>query len=242
MEAKMNHSQKLRFIAGGFALIAMWMCFSLLSIHAAKTPDLGLLAGVCGDSGENCTSVVNGRWGVFPPGEAGSEGPHEGIPVAGMGWIYFTVLAAWYLFVAPVVSTRGSASKWVLGLNGLGALGSVAYTLIMLLQIGTTCGLCLISHGCNWAILLVGLLLEIQKKEESKSEVSVQRLMATVSVLVLSSVAISFLVRSEGENRARYIALEEQTRELVELAKDIEKVETAYRSSPQRFEQSDIRK
>ena len=238
----MNHSKKLRIIAGGFALVAMWMCFSLLSIHAAKTPDLGLLAGVCGDSGENCTSVVNGRWGVFPPGEEGSEGPHEGIPVAGLGWVYFTLLAAWYLLIGPVASSRGSASKFVLGLNVLGALGSVAYTFIMFLEIGTTCGLCLISHGCNWVILSIGLFLRNQEKEDTKAEVSFHRLLATVGVLILSSVAISFLIRSEGENRARFIALEEQTRELVELAKDIEKVETAYRSTPQRFEQSDIRK
>lgn len=240
-EESMNSSQKLRSIAGVLALVAMWLCYSLLSIHAAKTPDLGLLAGVCGESGESCASVVNGRWGVFPPGAEGTEGPYEGIPVAALGFIYFSALAGWYLLVSPSAARVEKAAKAMLALNAAGLLGSIAYTVIMLTQIGTTCGLCLISHGCNLAIFAIGFLLNRQQKQEEEVTISLPRHLATVGLVVVCCALMSFLIQSEGQYRSRFAALEEQTAELMDLAKDVEKVETAYRSSPQMFEQSAIR-
>lgn len=237
----MKSPQMLRSVAGLLALIAMWLCYSLLSIHAAKSPDLGLLAGVCGDSGESCSSVVNGRWGVFPPGEEGSEGPYDGIPVAALGFVYFSVLAGWYLLASPTAAGVKKLSKAFLGFNGIGLLGSIAYTAIMLSQLGTTCGLCLISHGCNFAILCITIFLDSRYTDQTEVKVSLQRHLATVGMVILCCAMMSYLVHSEGQYRSRFSAMEEQTRELMDLANDIEKVETAYRSSPRMFEQDAIR-
>jgi len=241
LEELMKSPQMLRSVAGLLALIAMWLCYSLLSIHAAKSPDLGLLAGVCGDSGESCSSVVNGRWGVFPPGEEGSEGPYEGIPVAGLGFVYFSLLAGWYLLVSPAAARVPKLANAIFGFNVLGLFGSIAYTLIMLTQIGTTCGLCLISHGCNLGILGIGLILRKQSENDAEVTVSLSRHLVTVGVVVLCCATMAVLVYSEGQFRSRYVALEEQSKELMDLARDVEKVETAYRSSPRMFEQDAIR-
>ncbi len=43
--------------------------------------------------------MVTSRWGVFPPGPEGSEGPYDGIPVAVLGFLYYSILAGWYLLV-----------------------------------------------------------------------------------------------------------------------------------------------
>ncbi len=229
-------------MAGVLALAGMWMCFSLLTLHASQTPDLGLLAGVCGESGESCTEVVNGRWGVFPPGEEGSEGPYPGIPVAALGWVYYTILAAWFLLVGPPGASRKTLSLLIFGLNGLGILGSLFFTYIMYFEIGTTCGLCLISHVCNLFIFYCSFMTRLIDKAvwELAGEVALRHLSA-VAIVVFFSAVVSALILSEGKTNARFAALEEQTRELKELANDVEKIETAYRNTPQRFEQEAIR-
>ncbi|OUU23354.1 MAG: hypothetical protein CBC13_05745 [Planctomycetia bacterium TMED53] len=238
----MKNPQGLRIVAGIVALIAMWMCYSLLSLHASQSPDLGLLAGVCGDSGESCSSVVNGRWGVFPPGEEGAEGPFPGIPVAALGWVYYTILASWFLLLGPHGASCRKLTLLMFGLNGLGVLGSLFYSAVMFSEIGTTCGLCLVSHFCNVLIFLCFFLLRpLDKSVEENSEKLSPRHLGAVAVVVFFSFVVSSLILAEGKTSARFAALEEQTRELTELAKDVEKIETAYRSSPQRFEQEAIR-
>ena len=238
----MSNTLKLRWVAGALSLVALWMCSSLLSLHAGKQPDLGLLSGVCGESGDGCASVVNGQWGVFPPGDGDSEGPYEGIPVAAIGFVYYALLAAWYLLLGAPDTGRAVLSRWMLWFNGLGVLGSVIYIFLMLQVIGDTCGLCLISHVCNVGIFAIAFFLRpVGDVSWARGEPSL-RLLLAVGVIAILGGWIAQLQISEGKAAARFEAIQDQTEELKKLAQDVEKVESAYRAGGYKFGKDDVRK
>lgn len=238
----MSKALKLRWAAGALSLVALWMCSSLLSLHAGKQPDLGLLSGVCGESGDGCASVVNGVWGVFPPGDDKSEGPYEGIPVAAIGFVYYALLAAWYLLLGAPDTGRAVLSRWMLWFNGLGVIGSIAYIILMLGVIGDTCGLCLISHMCNVGIFAIAFILRpVGDVSWAKGEPSLRLLLAVGVIAILGGWTAQLQI-SEGKAVARFDAIQEQTLELKKLAEDIEKVETAYRGGGYKFDSDDIRR
>ena len=151
----MNRNQGLAWVAGILALIAAWTSGSLLMLHAEKDADLGLLAGICAAGDEGCASVVNSRWGVLPIVGEGQQRSGEGIPVAALGFLYYSILAAWYLLIGIADPGRQWLARGVLWFNALGMLGSIFYAGVMLWAIGTTCYLCLLTHACNGGILLI---------------------------------------------------------------------------------------
>ncbi|MEE2888911.1 MAG: vitamin K epoxide reductase family protein [Planctomycetota bacterium] len=226
----MERKKLLVLVAGVLALIAAWTSGSLHLLHAEKDADLGLLAGICGSTEEGCASVVNSRWGVIPPGPAGSEGPYEGTPVALLGFLYYSILASWLLLVGIPDVGRQWLSRGVLFFNGAGVIGSLAYIGIMIFAIGTPCLLCYLTHGCNLVIFSITWLLRPRgPMMRGTGNPSNRLLVAACAAVVLACVG-QFGVFEAAVQRARFKALEEQNVELQQLARDVEKLETLHRS------------
>ena len=226
----MNRNQGLAWVAGILALIAAWTSGSLLMLHAEKDADLGLLAGICAAGEEGCASVVNSRWGVLPFEEEGQERSGEGIPVAALGFLYYALLAAWYLLIGIPDRGRQWLARAVLWFNGFGMLGSIFYTGVMLWAIGTPCYLCLLTHACNGGILLVSWWLRPRELAQRAVGVpSIRLLMAATSAVILACVA-QYQTHQAGVERADSRVLREESVVLRHLARDVEKLETLHRS------------
>ncbi|MGE4620337.1 MAG: vitamin K epoxide reductase family protein [Planctomycetota bacterium] len=226
----MEQKRQLVWIAGILALVALWTSSSLHLLHAEKDADLGLLAGICGVNDEGCASVVTSRWGVFPPGPAGQEGPYDGIPVAALGFVYYAILASWYLLIGIPDLGRSWLFRGILILNGLGMLGSLAYSGIMLFAIGTPCMLCFLTHGCNVGIFAITWMLRPRQPQPVGSGSPSNRLLAAACSVVVVGCVAQFEIFEAGRERARFVALDEQSSELQELARDFEKLETLHRN------------
>lgn len=226
----MENKKQLVWVAGILALVAAWTCSSLHLLHAEKDADLGLLAGICGAGDEGCASVVTSRWGVFPPGPEGQEGPHDGIPVALLGFLYYAILASWFLLIGNPEPGRQWMARWMLYLNGVGVIGSLTYSGIMMFAIGSACKLCYLTHGCNLAIFAISWSLRprgpVMRGAGSPSK---RLLLASVAAVVLACFAQLSLFEA-GQERARFRGLEEQTASLQQLAQDVEKLETLHRN------------
>ncbi|MDE0957351.1 MAG: thioredoxin domain-containing protein [Planctomycetota bacterium] len=226
----MNRKQGLATVAGIIALLAAWTSGSLLMLHAEKDADLGLLAGICAAGDEGCASVVNSRWGVLPFEGEGQQRSGDGIPVAALGFLYYSLLAAWYLLIGVPDPGRQWLARGVLWLNALGMLGSIFYTGVMLWAIGTPCYLCLLTHGCNGAILLISWWLRpVDKSHRAVGVPSNRLLIAATSVVLLACVA-QFQIYQAGVERTNSSALREETETLRQLARDVEKLETLHRN------------
>ncbi|HIC23176.1 MAG TPA: hypothetical protein EYO84_07110 [Planctomycetes bacterium] len=226
----MERKKLLVLVAGVLALIAAWTSGSLHLLHAEKDADLGLLAGICGATEEGCVSVVTSRWGVFPPGPEGSEGPYDGIPVAALGFLYYSILAGWFLLVGIPDVGRQWLSRGILLLNAAGLIGSLVYSGIMLVAIGTPCLLCYLTHGCNLAIFSITWLVRPRGPLMRGTGVPSNRLLAAVCAAVVLACFAQLGRFEAGQERARFKALEQQTVELQQLARDVEKLETLHRS------------
>lgn len=225
----MERKKLLVLVAGALALIAAWTSGSMHLLHAEKDADLGLLAGICGIGDEGCASVVTSRWGVVPPGPAGREGPYEGIPVAALGFLYYAILASWYLLIGIPDVGRQWLSRGILLLNGLGLIGSLAYSAIMLVAIGTPCMLCFLTHGCNLAIFCVTWLLRPRGPWMRGTGTPSNRLLAAAGAAVVLGCVAQYASFEAAQERARFRGLEEQSAALQQLAQDVEKLETLHR-------------
>jgi protein-disulfide isomerase/uncharacterized membrane protein len=225
----MESKKHLVWVAGVLALIAAWTSGSLLLLHAEKDADLGLLAAICSATEDGCASVVNSRWGVLPPGDEGSDGPHDGFPVAALGFLYYALLASWYLLIGIPDPGRMWLSRMVLYLNALGVVGSIIYTSLIFFAIGTACVLCLLTHACNLGIFIVSWLLRPRQKQPRGVGSPSNRLLAASAATLLLACVAQWGVFEAGQERARFQSLEEEVIELRIFASDVEKVETVHR-------------
>jgi len=226
----MDRKQILVWIAGGLAILAAWTSGSLLLLHAEKGADLGLLAGICAAGDEGCASVVNSRWGVIPPGPEGQEGPFEGIPVAALGFLYYSLLAGWYLFIGIPEAGRQWLFRGVLWINGIGLVGSIIYSGIMLLQLGSTCYLCLLTHGCNGGIFIISWILRARTPQPKGEGAPTPRLLGAATVAVALACFAQLQIYQSATIRTDLVRIQEETVVLQELARDVEKLETLHRS------------
>lgn len=226
----MERKRQLVWVAGILALVAAWTCSSLHLLHAEKDADLGLLAGICGTGDEGCASVVTSRWGVLPLGPEGEEGPYDGVPVALLGFIYYAILASWFLLIGNTEPGRQWMARLLLVFTGVGVIGSLAYSGIMMFAIGSACKLCYLTHGCNLGIFAISWLLRPRGPVMRGTGYPSNRLLVAAAAAVVLACLAQFSLFEAGQERARFRGLEEQTASLQQLAQDVEKLETLHRS------------
>lgn len=112
--------------------------------------------------GANCAAVLASRWATIPPhapeqdllpDEAGAEQPKFRVPTAYLGFVYFTALTIWFLFVGRPTPDRFEWYALALAFVVAGACSSVFFLVIMLTQGEEWCPWCLVSHVLNFLIL-----------------------------------------------------------------------------------------
>src|SRR5262245_16250924 len=98
----------------------------------------------------DCSAAIASRWATLPPGADLTA--DAGVPVALVGLMYFTGLAAWLwtAFGQRSVTQLGYRTAQVV--TGLAALISVIYLGLMASE-GIWCPLCLATHFMNFALL-----------------------------------------------------------------------------------------
>jgi protein-disulfide isomerase/uncharacterized membrane protein len=142
------------------ALAALGISAMLTSYHLSqgKSP-WSLFRLACG-AGGGCEEVLASPWAVLP----------GGIPLAGLGLVYFSALFLWYAVVGP--ANRGGR-KWQalpLLLNALGVLASIYLIVVMLTQLHAVCKWCVLSHLLNILLLWLAWKLWPRSGEPEASE------------------------------------------------------------------------
>lgn len=145
-------------LAGG--LINM----QLARMHVREAPTEGMFADVCAPqamAGFDCKKVVKSKWSVLPPNEADPvTGEQAGVPVAMLGWWYFTGVGLWYLLVGRCDYQRRGWHLLLLLAVVAGCLVSLFYLYILYFTpMPAKCLWCIISHGINFAVLIGTLVL-----------------------------------------------------------------------------------
>lgn len=104
-----------------------------------------IFEAVCGKDGGGCSGVLSSSWAVLP----------GGIPLAALGFAYFGGLGLWYLVVG-LANRRGRFWQGLpFAAQILGALGSLYFLGVMVVQIRSFCVWCTLSHLINFALLFV---------------------------------------------------------------------------------------
>ncbi|HRX83724.1 MAG TPA: vitamin K epoxide reductase family protein [Phycisphaerae bacterium] len=150
------------------ALAAGVIDMKLTRLHIDETPAEGIFADLCspeGNSGFDCKVVVKTKWSVLPPSEPDPvTHRQEGLPVALVGWWYFTAIGLWYLIVGRCDYTRRGWHFLLLLFIAFGCAVSLFYLYILYFTpIPAKCPWCIISHGINF-LVLIGTLLLIPRK------------------------------------------------------------------------------
>lgn len=137
------------------ALAGAGVSAMLTSYHlsAGKSP-WALFRLACG-AGGGCAEVLASPWATLP----------GGIPLAGLGLVYFGALTLWYLVVGRANRGGRGWQAVPLVLNGLGAAVSLLLISVMLTQLHAVCKWCLLSHLLNFALLFLSWRLWPRREE-----------------------------------------------------------------------------
>ncbi len=137
---------------------------------SSKSEVSGWLSSVChseGDEAFDCGAVIQSKWGSFPFKEPDPKtGQRSGvIPVAVLGWAYFATVFFWMMIVGHVDYVR-RFWHWVPTLLIIaGCASSIFFLYVMFADLEHKCRLCLISHGINFAMLILIFQLRPKKPE-----------------------------------------------------------------------------
>lgn len=142
-----------------------------------------LFEAVCGKDGGGCAGVLSSEWAVLP----------GGFPLAAVGLAYFGGLGLWYLVVG-LANRRGRVWQALpFAAQIAGALGSLYFLGVMVLQIHAFCVWCTLTHVLNFVLLFVAWRAwprdDGYSNEPSRPGV---RLALAGILLVLALVALTF--------------------------------------------------
>lgn len=146
----------------------------LLQHHVAATVQGDpILGGVCrGGERISCDDVIASKYGKL---ELGSGDRKLTIPTAGLGFVFFASLTAWFMVIGM---PRGSR-RWLHALPTaacfIGVLASVGFEIIMFAVLGKFCPLCATTHAATLGLLIVCLLLWRDKSPPVSSTDTTER-------------------------------------------------------------------
>ncbi|MFH0983846.1 MAG: vitamin K epoxide reductase family protein, partial [Planctomycetota bacterium] len=143
--------------------------------HEAESADSGKRGGA------NCDRVLASRWATIPPRPDVDEElfpttePQKAqtrIPSAYLGFVYFTSLAIWFLFIGRPTPDRWEWYRIPLAFVICGVISSLFFIYIMFTQAEAWCPWCLVSHIINF-LILIGMILLRPKEVPAAALVSV---------------------------------------------------------------------
>ena len=136
------------------------MSFLLLQEHLHQSTGFEWFDRGCGESDErgatDCDKVIRSPWGTFL---------HR--PIAYWGMVYFSGLGLWFLFVGRPTFERRYWQAVPTLVTLAGAAGSLFFIAVMYGKMESRCLWCLITHGINFAVLGLTLLLWLRRSTAS---------------------------------------------------------------------------
>ena len=104
--------------------------------------------------------MVKTKWAVFPPQDPDPEtGLQAGIPVALLGWVYFSGVVIWYALIGQVSYKQRFWYFLLLLVMFVSCVISLLFIYILYTQMEFKCLWCIRAHIINFAILFCTLLL-----------------------------------------------------------------------------------
>jgi len=149
------------FLAALLSLFGLAVSAILLQNHVVI--ELGghpILGGVCkAGAVVNCDAVLSSEWSKF-----------AGLPTAFWGFLYFSVMSAWFIVVGrPSGSMRWLHSLVLLG-TGLASLGVIGLAYIMYVKIGHVCLFCAATHVTTVVLFILTFLLRPRGEESGSGQ------------------------------------------------------------------------
>lgn len=146
--------------AGLFCLAACFISFELVTKHITGAAGPGWFEAGCQDSqgsgGDNCAAVLASPYSFFPKKVPGELKPVARVPVALLGWVYYSTMLAWMIGVGIPLGQRRFYHVMPLILGVFGLASSAYYTFVMFTKLQEWCPWCLATHILN--ILMFGCL------------------------------------------------------------------------------------
>lgn len=159
------------FVVIAMVLLSFGGCLinqNLSAMHVDETAAKGLFADVCAPEGSDvfdCKVVMKSKWAVWPPNEPDPvTGKQMGIPIALLGWAYFTGVCLWFVVVGRCdYSRRFWHYLFLLGIIGGCCVSAFFLYILFFGGLEAKCLWCIISHAINF-LLLVGTVMLIPRK------------------------------------------------------------------------------
>jgi protein-disulfide isomerase/uncharacterized membrane protein len=158
----------------------------LTSYHmsAGKSP-WKLFQVACGADGGGCAEVLSSGWAVLP----------GGIPLAALGFVYFAGIGLWYLVVG-LANRRGRFWQALpFAAQIAGALGSLFFLGVMVMQLKAICLWCTASHVLNFALLFVAWKAWPRDDGYSNESARPSPRLALAGLLLVAALAVLTLQR-----------------------------------------------
>jgi protein-disulfide isomerase len=134
----------------------------LLGKHFASTVAPAWVDAVCEpeEGGKvSCDQVLASRWAWIPPKSDSEPKGTVHYPVAGLGLAYFVILLVWFIIIGRPARAGRMWHLIPIGMNALGMLGSIGFTILMAFDLDVWCPLCVATHVINALLLVVNVLL-----------------------------------------------------------------------------------
>ncbi|GMU39108.1 MAG: thioredoxin domain-containing protein [Phycisphaerae bacterium] len=149
--------------------------YDLYREHVTGQVSTGVLSLGCEtnapDSAFDCRKVTTSRWAVFPfgAGEAAQPGQARkpGVPVAMLGWFYFTMLTIWLVGVGRPSYARRGLHWLAVAFNAVGLAASLGFVFIMATKLDAWCLRCLATHVLNAGVFVLLVLMRPRRITEA---------------------------------------------------------------------------
>lgn len=147
--------------AGVLCFVACLISYQLTAKHVTGAVGPGWFEAGCEDSqqgsGANCAAVLASPYSFFPKKVPGELKRIPRIPVALLGWAYYSTMLTWMIGVGIPRAHRRTYHLFPLILALFGLAASAYYTYIMFTKLQEWCPWCLATHVLN--LLMFGGLV-----------------------------------------------------------------------------------
>lgn len=152
----------LQIVAIVLSVAAAVISLQLVVKHVQGDTGIGWFDAGCASEeagGADCEAVIKSKYGSFPfVDEADAEGVVR-IPVALLGFFYYSSIAVWLIGVGSPTPQRRHLHFLPLALIVVGLAGSIFFTIVMFSGLENWCPWCIVTHVLNLLIAVCMVLL-----------------------------------------------------------------------------------
>lgn len=166
----------IEVFAGVLCFVAAFISYNLVLKHVSGSSGAAWFEAGCSDKpaagGANCAAVLASPYSYFPPKSPKEADGRLHVPVALLGWMYYSTLLIWIIGVGRPSPHRRLIHALPLLLVGMGLAASAYYMNIMFRVLDEWCTWCTVTHILNLfiAICLIAMWPRRVKKVQTVAE------------------------------------------------------------------------